>query len=188
MNFYISDLHCFHHNIIKYDNRPFRNATEMNEQLIHNWNERVTSDDTVYILGDVSWLDDEYKNNLLLEQLHGKKVLIKGNHDKPMRHLRYLFEEVCEYKSINDAGTRVILFHYPIMFWDGQFHDSVHLYGHVHNSQQWNIAENFYAETRALQALPMRAYNVGCMMQYMDYGPRTLNEIIDSHVLTVKDH
>ena len=74
------------------------------------------------------------------------------------------------------------------MFWDGQFRDSVHLYGHVHNSQQWNIAENFYAETRALQAIPMRAYNVGCMMSYMDYGPRTLEEIINANMLVVKDH
>jgi hypothetical protein len=25
------------------------------------------------------------------------------------------------------------LFHYPILEWDGFFHDSIHLYGHVHN-------------------------------------------------------
>ena len=105
-----------------------------------------------------------------------------------MRDMKHYFEEICEYKTISDNGTRVILFHYPIMFWDGQFRDSVHLYGHVHNSQQWNIAENFYAETRALQAIPMRAYNVGCMMSYMDYGPRTLEEIINANMLVVKDH
>ena len=188
MNYYISDPHFYHYNIIKYDNRPFRTVSEMNEALIKKWQERVKDTDTVYILGDVSWAEDTYNNRLIFDQLPGKKILIKGNHDKPMRDMRHYFEEVCDYKSINDNGTRVILFHYPIMFWDGQFRDSVHLYGHVHNSQQWNIAENFYAETRALQAIPMRAYNVGCMMSYMDYGPRTLEEIINANMLVVKDH
>ena len=31
-------------------------------------------------------------------------------------------------------------------------------------------------------------YNVGCMMSYMDYGPRTLEEIINANMLVVKDH
>lgn len=188
MNYYISDTHFYHHNIIKYDNRPFNTVTKMNDVLIKNWRARVKEDDTVYILGDVSWVDDATTNLEIFKQLPGKKILINGNHDKPMKNIKFVFDEVYDYKPITDNGTRVILFHYPIMFWDGQFRDSVHLYGHVHNSQQWNIAENFYAETRALQAIPMRAYNVGCMMSYMDYGPRTLEEIINANMLVVKDH
>lgn len=42
-------------------------------------------------------------------------------------------------------------------------------------------------EGRALQAIPMRAYNVGAMMDYMDYGPRTLDQIIRAHPLEVID-
>jgi hypothetical protein len=34
---------------------------------------------------------------------------------------------------------------------------------------------------RDLQAIPMRAYNVGCMMPWMDYTPRTLAEIIEGY-------
>ena len=36
-------------------------------------------------------------------------------------------------------------------------------------------------EARALQALPMRAYNVGCMMPWMNYTPRTIEQIIEGH-------
>jgi calcineurin-like phosphoesterase family protein len=188
MNYYIGDPHFFHFNIMKYDNRPFASAREMNEAIIKNWKERVKDDDTVYIIGDVSW--DEYfeHNAAIFDQLPGKKVLIRGNHDKPMNSMRKYFTEVCDYKEIVDNGTKVILFHYPILFWNGQFRDSVHLYAHVHNSHQWNIMENTLAEVRALQAIPMRAYNVGCMMSYMDYGPRTLKEIIDANEIKVNDH
>ena len=52
--FYISDLHFGHDNIIKYDNRPFKNTKEMEEKIIENWNNTVDNDDTVYILGDVN--------------------------------------------------------------------------------------------------------------------------------------
>jgi hypothetical protein len=41
--------------------------------------------------------------------------------------------------------------------------------------------ESWMKEARALQAIPMRAYNVGAMMDYMDYGPRTLDQIIENY-------
>lgn len=46
-NFYISDLHIGHENILRFDNRPFADVNEMNNKLIENWNARVRSDDTV---------------------------------------------------------------------------------------------------------------------------------------------
>lgn len=49
MNFYISDLHIGHENVIRFDNRPFANADEMNDTIFSNWNSRVTRDDTVFI-------------------------------------------------------------------------------------------------------------------------------------------
>lgn len=52
MNYYISDLHIGHANAIKFDNRPFADVNEMNNAIIENWNSRVKSNDTVYILGD----------------------------------------------------------------------------------------------------------------------------------------
>ena len=55
MNYFISDLHFGHLNIIRLDNRPFTTLEEMDNKLIENWNNTVTRDDTIYILGDFSW-------------------------------------------------------------------------------------------------------------------------------------
>lgn len=177
-NFYISDTHFGHSGIIWYDNRPFLSVKEMDEHLISAWNGVVTDDDTVYIAGDFSWYEEE-KTLEILDKLNGRKVLIKGNHDRISPTLSRKFIKVCEYLEIEDDGQKIILSHYPMPFWNGQFRDSVHLYGHVHNSHQWNICEHLIKEVRQLQDIPMRMYNVGCMMEWMDYTPRTLSEIED---------
>lgn len=175
-NFYISDTHFGHAHIIRYDNRPFMNATEMEETIIERWNEVVGDKDTVYILGDFSWYKEEQTLGIL-NRLAGKKVLIKGNHDRISPRVAKKFIKVCDYLEIKDNGRKVILSHYPMPFWNGQFRDSVHLYGHVHNSHQWNVCESLCRELRQLQDIPMRMYNVGCMMEWINYTPCTLDEI-----------
>ena len=54
MNYYISDLHLLHENVLRFDNRPFDSIEQMQETIVNNWNSKVTNGDTVYILGDVS--------------------------------------------------------------------------------------------------------------------------------------
>ena len=54
------------------------------EKLVRNWTETVSETDTVVIAGDVSWamnLDDALEDFRLLDNLPGKKILLKGNHD-----------------------------------------------------------------------------------------------------------
>lgn len=182
-NFYISDLHFGHFNIIRYDNRPFNSIEEMDKVLINNWNSVVSRGDTVWILGDISWHDDE-KTVEIFEQLNGIKVLIKGNHDKIKRSskLSKCFTSIQDYAELYlDKKNKVVMSHYPMPFWNGQFRDTIHLYGHIHNSHQWNIMENWMKELKQLQDIPMRAYNVGCMMPWMNYTPRTLDEIIEGY-------
>ena len=54
------------------------------EKIFADWKERVSDDDLVLMAGDFSWamkLEETEKDFALLENLPGKKVLIRGNHD-----------------------------------------------------------------------------------------------------------
>ena len=178
MNYYIADNHFGHFNIIRFDNRPFRTVEEMDKVMICNWNNSVQDTDTVYILGDFSWYKED-KTVEILDSLNGKKILIKGNHDRITPRIKRRFNKICDYLEIKDNGCKVIASHYPMPFWNGQFRDSVHLYGHVHNTHQWNYCLSWQKELKLLQDIPMRMINVGCMMDYMNYVPQPLHEILE---------
>ncbi len=81
MNLYISDLHFGHANCVNFDNRPFRDVEEMDRCMIELWNNRVSPEDDVYIIGDFSFRAGKTPD-WYLRQLKGRKHLIVGNHDK----------------------------------------------------------------------------------------------------------
>ena len=75
----ISDTHFAHKNIMKYENRPFKDLTDMREKLILNWNMLVKPEDTVIHLGDFGMCNKDVASDIL-SRLNGHKILIKGNH------------------------------------------------------------------------------------------------------------
>lgn len=81
-DFFIADTHFGGENIRRYENRPFATAIEMDEKFIENWNQIVTENDTVYVLGDFSDYGDEEKDRNILSRLNGSKILVMGNHDR----------------------------------------------------------------------------------------------------------
>ena len=62
----------------------------------------------------------------------------------------------------------------------GQHYDAVMLYGHVHNTREWNFVEKWKQEQWDM-GIPSRLINVGCMMPYMKYTPRTLEEVLEAN-------
>lgn len=196
MNYYIADMHLFcksqtQEGRLNFDNRPFRDIDEMHQHFLQSWNAKVTNGDTIYILGDMSLRGRNDALIALVAQLKGKKILIKGNHDD-LSDYRYhqLFQEVCDYKEINDSykgkAYKLVLSHYPILMWNGQHSGTILLYGHTHTSAEEYFFQNCIREMnesvkntlRRVHEPEFRAYNVGCMLPYMNYEPRTLKEII----------
>lgn len=76
--------------------------------------------------------------------------------------------------------------HYPIMFYKNQHYDAVMLYGHVHNTREWQLVEKWKHEQWDM-GIPSRLINVGCMMDYMRYTPRTLEELLDANPMPIFD-
>lgn len=140
-----SDTHFFHHNIIKYCNRPFKNVEEMNETLIQNWNKVVKKGDYVYHLGDVfmnSPRTEEEHNKWghLWSRLNGRKTLIVGNHD----NINYLashkyFHELVMWKPWSGVvGNQPMVFtHVPLHPLSILKRDEggLNIHGHIHNNQ-----------------------------------------------------
>ena len=184
-NFYIADLHIGHANIIKFDKRPFADLNEMHNTLVENWNRVVRGNDTVYILGDFCWAK-ESEWPFYLGPLAGQKVLIRGNHDPRQfsQTTKKFLSDVKDYKEITDNGRHVILSHYPIPFHKADYNpDCWVLYGHVHTTREYDFIVRLRREIKASHTEDGHCVgnwiNVGCMMPWMDYTPRTLDEIIE---------
>lgn len=181
MNYFISDLHFGHKNCLAFDNRPFNTIEEHDDFIIRAWNETVGIDDDVYILGDISWYNST-KTIEIFKQLNGRLHLMKGNHDKTIlknTELRSLFVEIADYTELFiDKNTSIVLCHYPIPCFNNHYYGWYHFYGHVHNSFEWNMMENNKRQMTELYGKECRMFNVGAMMPYIHYTPRTFEQII----------
>ena len=124
-----ADHHFLHKNIIKYVNRPYVTAEEMDEDLIEHWNQRVAANDQVYYLGDFG-LGPKERLTSIFKRLNGKKILIKGNHDKSDASMMEIgFIEVHKYMEWRLDRLNVFLSHRPMY---SNYHDVI-LCGHVHD-------------------------------------------------------
>jgi len=133
-----SDSHFQHSNIIKYCNRPFKDADEMDETIISNWNSVVTDNDIVIHLGDVGFGKDHFID--LVSRLNGYIILLKGNHDRNKQVAKLLDSgAVNEYYDSSfqvfwDENEDILFSHHPIA--PANLTDTIKLniHGHIHNN------------------------------------------------------
>ena len=139
----ISDMHFGHGNVIKYENRPFADAAEMDSVIIENWNNVVKVDDLVYVLGDVSFYPKE-KTLEIIQQLNGRKLLILGNHDRQRSDTFWKdvgFEFVSKYPICLDEFYW--LSHEPMFLTESMPYANLH--GHIHSkTMSTNTTPNQY--------------------------------------------
>jgi calcineurin-like phosphoesterase family protein len=126
MIYLIADEHYAHKNIIKYDNRPFKDLEEMRETMIARHNEIIRPEDTVYHIGDFYFGKDVHKAEWIISRLNGKNIFIKGNHDDwlPENHpTRLEFWHGKQY---------IVLDHFQMTTWPKSHNGSFQFYGHSH--------------------------------------------------------
>lgn len=157
--FVIADTHFFHSNVLTFTKkdgsklRPFTTVEEMHTVMIDNWNRVVGVNDKVYHIGDVGFRNASHLE--ILNNLNGRKVLIKGNHDrhKLSAYVKY-FYDVRAYHTLDN----ILLAHIPIHpfsmnRWKAQIH------GHLHD----NVVDD------------SRYINVS--VERIDYTPKDFEEI-----------
>lgn len=196
MRYYISDLHFFHENLNhSLDCRGFETVEQMNDYIVERWNGKVRQGDEVVILGDVSAGSAEQTNEVL-GRLNGKLFLIEGNHDHFLKHRKFdttLFGWIKPYEELRDNKRKVILCHYPVFCYNGQYRldqvgepKSYMLYGHVHDSPDEVLVNEFIRQTRATknksryvsQPEPIPCNMINCFCMFSDYTPLSLDEWI----------
>lgn len=129
----ISDHHFGHKNIIDFESRPFVDVGEMTESMIDKWNAVVGKEDSVFHLGDFSFLNME-KTSAIMARLNGYKTLIMGNHDRGRSKRWWLeagFDEVSEHPIV--YGGFFFLSHEPMYM--NKHMPYVNIHGHIHGQK-----------------------------------------------------
>jgi len=134
MILFSADQHYNHKNIIKYCKRPFKTVEEMNETMIANHNSIVSKNDLIYYLGDFALGNDINSCKKILERLNGRKMLIKGSHDKTVLQCSEYFEKISSLMEINIDGIPITLCHYCMRVWSKSHYNSFMLYAHSHGT------------------------------------------------------
>lgn len=109
MIYLTSDLHLNHTRCLELlPNRPFKTLDEMNEKLINNYNRTIKYDDVVIILGDLLMGGNKQESiPKLLPQLHGHKILIRGNHEMAFGDARPGKQETAEKLYLDNGILKV---------------------------------------------------------------------------------
>lgn len=165
MYFVTSDQHFNHRNMWEKFGRPFTSTSEMNETMIQKWNDAVSDEDTVYVLGDF-FMGARKSIKPIIGSLNGTIILLPGNHDTLNRIDEYIKCGV----QVLQAADEITMFYDGIKLWmthepvpeEDQADDVYYLYGHVHDN--------------APAGLDGHTFHVG--VDTNDFAPVPLSDII----------
>lgn len=168
--FIISDLHLGHDKDFIYGARGFESVEEMNEAIIRKWNEVVSEEDDVYVLGDLVMGPEE--NLQMLRRLNGWLHIVRGNHDTDTRFLfydRYLNTvELVDAIYFSYDGYKFYLSHYPTITTRADAGKPlkkclVNLCGHTHTKdpfEDWGVGTIYHCEVDAHDCAPVRIEDI----------------------------
>jgi calcineurin-like phosphoesterase family protein len=183
-----SDTHFGHKNIVRGvtnwrtqdgevpvdSTRDFQTIEQMNERLIDGINHFVGQDDTLIMLGDVSF--GGFDNiGIFLERLVCHNIhLILGNHDHHIDRNRDFvqgrFLSVQHYLEVNIEGQDFVLCHYPLQSWNGLNKGVIHLHGHVHLSPNRKFGNGKRLDV-GMDGNGMDPYSISEIIKIMDKIP-----------------
>ncbi|MCC9021718.1 metallophosphoesterase [Bacillus nakamurai] len=140
-NWFISDPHFGHKNIIKYegDKRPFTDTEHMDNVMIENFNNTVNEGDTVFWLGDMFFCNSKRIEYIVSRLKKTRNILIRGNHDKGISdtkfkrlgfdpHRMYLYENtiILTHEPISQVNMNRLI---------KDFNICCNVHGHTHSDE-----------------------------------------------------
>lgn len=141
--FFTSDLHFDDDRLNLYGrDLMFKNSKEVDEYIIKKWNENITDDDLVIVVGDISVTKKGLDN---LKKLNGEKWLVKGNYDKSVDDggtgkykisdeiLSEYFTKIVDELEIKIDDEKIYINHFPT----NRKPQMMNIVGHIHGT--WNM-------------------------------------------------
>ena len=136
MMFFGADYHFMHEKIITFTDksgnriRPFASIDEHDNTIITNHNKLVTNNDTILMLGDISWKWNNAGKERIAA-LNGKKEVVVGNHDDIEWLISTkLFTKVYSWKYLPEHS--ILCSHFPIHTFDFK-RAKINVHGHIHS-------------------------------------------------------
>lgn len=182
--FFTSDSHFGHANILKYElaTRPFVHVDDMDEALMKGWNSTIGPNDTVYHLGDLSFLNAKRTFDIV-QKLNGNIHWIPGNHDSKLvrepaiaRRFKTIQPLMEEKFTLSDGTVQLaVMCHFPMLVWNRSHHGSWMLHGHSRGNLKlpW----------------PMRLMDVGVDTNNMKpYSLLEIEQYMADKTTTLHDH
>jgi len=179
----ISDTHFYHSKIVGYCDRP----VDFTQKTLKHWRRMIAPDDLVYHLGD-TFFGSGSQFRSCFNSLPGKKILIKGNHDKKNTnwYLNRGFIAVLSFAAfligtnLRRNGeyfqyTQVLLSHKPMKIPEFDGCRTINIFGHFHN----NVIEK--CESELVELLTENHYLFS--LEHTKYKPVLLSRaVIDGWV------
>ena len=200
--FITSDTHYGHKNIVRGttnwrtpegeiptdSTRDFDTIEKMNERLVGGINSKVGQDDTLIMLGDVSFGGFEniglFLDRLVCQNIH----LILGNHDHHIENNRgdvqTRFLSVQHYLEVKLGDNSFVLCHYPLQSWHGLNKGVIHLHGHVHLPENRKFGNGKKMDV-GVDGNNMDPYSIDEIIRIMNKRP-VGSEVLDDHHLDDK--
>ena len=176
MIYFISDWHFNHNKDFIYEVRGFDSVEEMNQAILQRHNNVVTNNDDVYVLGDLCLGQNLEENLQLINQMHGRLHLVRGNHDSNKRWEAYgTLNNIVEQKDaifLHYKKMHFFLSHFPSFTGNKQKESlnqmTCNIFGHTHDF------EHFYFDE--YHTIFPFMYNVACDAH--DCTPVSIDDII----------
>jgi len=132
MDYFISDPHLGHENIIKFGRKQFSSIEEHDKffiNKIYEWADKYKEGDTFWVLGD--WGEPNFL--YIMDVMNTKGIItkfVRGNHDKAedMPRFKEYFQEVYEYPVY--ISNKLVVSHVPV----ATYEDTINIHGHTHRS------------------------------------------------------
>jgi calcineurin-like phosphoesterase family protein len=190
---FTSDTHYNHNNIcrgvtnwkhedpfiLEEATRDFPDLEAMNNSIVTNINNCVSSEDWLIHCGDWSFGGFD-KIQEFRDQINCKNiVLILGNHDHHIQNnkndVRKLFTHVTHYEEIGitkkSDKLQAVLCHYPIISWNNMREGAFMIHGHQHLKGDWRFGYGRRMDVGMCGSPEFRPYHIDEIAVIMEARP-----------------